>query len=133
MTIETTAVNPVDWSLPLGFSQGRVVQGEARTLYISGQTAVDAAGTPQHDGDPAAQLALATDNLEGVLAAAGMTLADLVRLTVYATDIEGLLPHYGELAGRLGAAGVSPVMTMVEITRLAVPGQVVEIEGVAVA
>lgn len=133
MTIETTAVNPVEWSLPLGFSQGRIVQGETRTLYISGQTAVDAGGAPQHDGDPAAQLALAADNLSGVLAAAGMALSDLVRLTVYAVDVEALLPHYGVLAARLGAAGVSPAMTMVEVSRLAVPGQVVEIEGIAVA
>jgi enamine deaminase RidA (YjgF/YER057c/UK114 family) len=81
----------------------------------------------------AAQLALSTDNLEAVLDGAGMSLANLVRLTVYATDVDLLLRHYGVLASRLGAAGVAPTTTMLGVTRLAVPGQLVELEGTAVA
>lgn len=131
--MERTAVNPVTWSLPHGFNQGELVSGQSRTLYVSGQTATSEEGAPLHDGDPAAQLALAVDNLEAVLAAAGMSLADLVRLTVYSTDIDGLLPHWGVLAGRLGAAGAAPTTTMVEVKRLAIPGQLVELEGTAVA
>jgi enamine deaminase RidA (YjgF/YER057c/UK114 family) len=133
MTIERTAVNPVTWSQELGFHQGEVVSGETRTLYISGQTAMSAEGRPEHDGDIAAQLALSADNLEAVLAAAGMSLADLVRLNVYTTDVDGLLPHYGVLAVRLGAAGVAPTTTMLQVTRLAIPGQLVELEATAVA
>ena len=133
MTIERTAVNPVTWSQELGFHQGEVVSGETRTLYVSGQTAMSAEGRPEHDGDIAAQLALSADNLEAVLAAAGMSLADLVRLNVYTTDVDALLPHYGVLAGRLGAAGVAPTTTMLQVTRLAIPGQLVELEATAVA
>ena len=133
MTIERTAVNPVTWSQELGFHQGEVVSGETRTLYISGQTAMSAEGRPEHDGDIAAQLALSADNLEAVLAAAGMSLADLVRLNVYTTDVDALFPHYGVLAGRLGAAGVAPTTTMLQVTRLAIPGQLVELEATAVA
>ncbi|WP_456789503.1 RidA family protein [Cellulomonas sp. P5_C5] len=131
--MERTAVNPVEWSLALGFSQGEVVSGHTRTLYCSGQTATGPDGAPQHDGDMAGQLALSVDNLEGVLAAAGMSLADVVRLAVYATDVDQLLAHYGVLASRLGAAGVVPTMTMLEVSRLAVPGQLVELEATAVA
>ena len=133
MTLERSAVNPVTWSQEMGFNQGEVVSGETRTLYISGQTAMSADGRPEHDGDVAAQLALSVDNLEAVLTAAGMTLANLVRLNVYTTDIDALFPHYGELAGRLGAVGVAPTTTMLEVTRLAIPGQLVELEGTAVA
>ncbi len=133
MAIERTAVNPVTWSLELGFNQGEVVSGHARTLYISGQTAMSADGRPQHDGDVAAQLALSLDNLEAVLGEAGMTLANLVRLNVYTTDVDALFPHYGVLAARLGAAQVAPTTTMLGVTRLAIPGQVVELEGTAVA
>ena len=133
MTLERSAVNPVTWSLEMGFNQGEVVSGEARTLYISGQTAMSADGRPEHDGDIAAQLALSVDNLEAVLTAAGMTLANLVRLNVYTTDIDALFPHCGELVGRLGAAGVAPATTMLEVSRLAIPGQLVELEGTAVA
>jgi enamine deaminase RidA (YjgF/YER057c/UK114 family) len=131
--MERTAVNPVTWSQEMGFNQGEVVSGETRTLYISGQTAMSSAGRPEHEGDVAAQLALAADNLEAVLTAAGMTLANLVRLNVYTTEVDALLPHYGVLAGRLGTAGVAPTTTMLEVKRLAIPGQVVELEGTAVA
>ncbi|WCD84089.1 RutC family protein YjgH [Streptomyces xanthophaeus] len=133
MAVQRTAVNPVTWSVDLGFNQGELVSGHTRTLYISGQTAMDADGKPRHDGDMAAQLALSTDNLEAVLAGAGMTLANLVRLNVYTTDVDLLFQHYGVLAARLGAAGVAPASTMLGVTRLAVPGQMIELEGTAVA
>ena len=133
MTLERTAVNPVAWSQELGFNQGELVSGETRTLYISGQTAMSAEGRPEHDGDIAAQLALSLDNVEGVLAAAGMSLGNLVRLNVYTTDVDALFPHYGALAARLAAAAVAPTTTMLQVTRLAVPGQLVELEATAVA
>lgn len=131
--VQRTAVNPVAWSVPMGFNQGEVVSGESRTLYCSGQTAMSGDGVPQHDGDMAAQLALSLDNLEAVLLKADMTLANLIRLNVYTTDVDLLFPHYGVLAGRLGAAGVAPTTTMLGVTRLAIPGQLVELEGTAVA
>jgi enamine deaminase RidA (YjgF/YER057c/UK114 family) len=133
VTLERTAVNPVTWSLSMGFNQGEIVSGHTRTLYISGQTAMDAEGRPQHDGDLAAQLALSIDNLEAVLKEAGLTLGNLVRLNVYTTDVDALFPHYGVLAARLGAAQVAPTTTMLGVTRLAIPGQLVELEGTAVA
>ncbi|MEV4776594.1 RidA family protein [Microbacterium sp. LWH12-1.2] len=130
--MERTAVNPVTWSQELGFNQGEIVSGHTRTLYISGQTAMSAEGVPQHDGDMAAQLALAVDNLEAVLDGAGMTLANLIRLNVYTTDVDLLFPHYGVLAARLGAAQIAPTTTMLGVSRLAIPGQLVELEGTAV-
>ncbi|MFD5148458.1 RidA family protein [Streptomyces sp. NPDC058401] len=131
--MQRTAVNPVTWSAELGFNQGELVSGHTRTLYLSGQTAMSADGKPEHEGDMAAQLALSIDNVEAVLAGAGMSLAHLVRLNVYTTDVDLLFRHYGELAARLGAAGVAPATTMLGVTRLAVPGQLVELEGTAVA
>ncbi|MFE9043631.1 RidA family protein [Streptomyces sp. NPDC007818] len=131
--MERTAVNPVTWSVERGFNQGEVVSGQSRTLYLSGQTAMSERGEPLHDGDMAAQLALSVDNVEAVLAGAGMTLANLVRLNVYTTDVDLLFRHYGVLAARLGAARVAPTTTMLGVTRLAIPGQLVELEGTAVA
>ncbi|MFI6294647.1 RidA family protein [Nonomuraea sp. NPDC050790] len=131
--MERTAVNPWPWSVELGYNQGEVVSGQARTLYISGQTAMSGDGKPQHDDDMAAQLALSLGNLEAVLGEAGMSLANLVRLNVYTTDVDLLFQHYGVLAGRLGAAGVAPTTTMLGVTRLAIPGLMVELEGTAVA
>ena len=131
--MERTAVNPVPWSLEMGFSQGEIVSGHSRTLYCSGQTAMSGDGKPQHDGDMAAQLTLSIDNLEAVLGEAGMSLANLVRLNIYTTDVDLLFQHYGVLASRLGAAGVAPTATLLGVTRLAIPSLMVEIEGTAVA
>ncbi|WP_459641928.1 RidA family protein [Kineococcus sp. NUM-3379] len=133
MAVERTAVNPWTWSAELGFNQGEVVAGHTRTLYCSGQTAMSGEGRPQHEGDMAGQVALSLDNLEAVLGEAGMSLADLVRLDVHTTDVDLLLEHYGVLASRLGAAGVAPATTMLGVSRLAVPGQLVELTGTAVA
>ncbi|APE38399.1 enamine deaminase RidA [Nocardia mangyaensis] len=130
--MERTAVNPVTWSQELGFNQGEIVSGHTRTLYCSGQTATDKDGKPEHDGDMAAQLGLSLDNLEAVLGAARMSLANLVRLNVYTTDVDLLFQHYGVLAARLGAAGVAPTTTMLGVTRLALPGQLIELEGTAI-
>jgi enamine deaminase RidA (YjgF/YER057c/UK114 family) len=65
--------------------------------------------------------------------AAGKSLANLVRLNVYTTDVDLLFQHYGVLASRLGAAHVAPTATMLGVTRLVIPGQVVELEGTAIA
>ncbi|WP_084468530.1 RidA family protein [Nocardiopsis trehalosi] len=131
--MERTAVNPVAWSEQMGFNQGEVVAGHTRTLYCSGQAATGDDGAPRHAGDMAAQVALSVDNLEAVLGAAGMSLANLVRLNVYTTDVDLLFQHYGVLASRLGAAGVAPPTTMLGVTRLAIPALMVELEGIAVA
>lgn len=132
VAMERTAINPWTWSRQLGYHQGEVVSGQTRTLYCSGQTAMSADGEPRHDGDMAAQLTLALDNLEAVLAGADMTPANLVRLTVFTTDVDLLFHHYGLLAGRLGAAGVAPTTTMLGVSRLALPTLMVELEGTAV-
>jgi enamine deaminase RidA (YjgF/YER057c/UK114 family) len=131
--MERTAVNPWPWSVDLGYNQAELVSGHTRTLYCSGQTAMSPDGKPQHAGDMAAQLALSLDNLEAVLAEGGMSLANLVRLNVYTTDVDRVFEHYGVLAARLGAAGVAPATTMLGVTRLALPGLMVELEGTAVA
>ncbi|MGY1650270.1 RidA family protein [Geodermatophilus sp. SYSU D01119] len=133
MAVQRSAVDPWTWSAALGFAQGVVVAGHARTLWCSGQAATDGEGKPQHPDDVAAQLSLALDNLEAVLGGAGMGLTDVVRLEVYTTDVDRLLEHYGVLAGRLGAAGVAPATTLLGVDRLAMPELLVELQATAVA
>ena len=125
-----TPINPWSWSSNLGFDQAQLVEGHRRELYASGQDAVDADGSPQHPGDMAAQLELAIDNLEAVLAAADMTLADVVRLTVYTTDVDALFAHWGRLPERF--AGTRFVTSVLGVTRLAAPGLLVLLEATAV-
>jgi enamine deaminase RidA (YjgF/YER057c/UK114 family) len=133
MTVTRTSVNPWPWSLGYGFDQAQLVEGATRVLVLSGQAAVDADGTPQHAGDLAAQVSLAVDNLETVLGEAGMTLADVVRMTVFTTDVDAMMGAWQGLSERFTTAGVRPTSTLVGVTRLAFPAlMVVEIEATAV-
>jgi enamine deaminase RidA (YjgF/YER057c/UK114 family) len=131
--MERTAVNPWQWSLNFGFNQGEIVDGGQRVLFCAGQTSVDGDGNPQHAGDMAAQIALAADNLEAVLREAGMSLANVVRLNLYTTDVDDFFANYGVLAERTGAAGVAPTSTLLGVARLAFPELMIELEATAVA
>jgi enamine deaminase RidA (YjgF/YER057c/UK114 family) len=100
--MQRTAINPHSWTIPLGFDQAQLIEGQRRQLVCSGQDAVDADGRPQHPGDMAAQLELALDNLEAIVTAAGMTLADVVRLNVYTTDVDEAIQHFPRITARFG-------------------------------
>ncbi|WP_372424251.1 RidA family protein [Salinarimonas chemoclinalis] len=128
-----TPVNPWPWSLPLGYNQGEILAGATRTLVCAGQTAVDAGGEPQHPGNMRGQITLSLDNLEEILRAAGMSLSNVVRLVVYATDVDEAIANLDLLGGRFGPAGVAPPMTLIGVTRLARPSLLFEIEATAVA
>jgi len=131
--MERTVVNPWQWSVQFGFNQGEVVEGGQRMLFCAGQTSVDGDGTPQHAGDMGAQIALAADNLEAVLRDAGMSLANVVRLNLYTTDVDAFLANAASLAERTGAAGVAPPGTLLGVARLAFPELMIELEATAVA
>lgn len=130
--MERTAVNPWQWSLQFGFNQGELVEGGTRVLFCAGQTSVDENGAAQHPGDMGAQITLAADNLEAVLREAGMTLANVVRLNLYTTDVDAFLANAGALAERTGAAGVAPPGTLLGVARLAFPELMIEMEATAV-
>lgn len=132
-TLERTPVNPWGWSQQLGYHQAEIVHGATRFLVCAGQTSVDADGAPQHPGDMRSQIALAVDNLDAVLGAAGMTFADVIRLNVFTTDVDEALRHLDVLGGRLGPIGVAPPMTLLGVTRLALPELMFEIEATAAA
>ena len=126
-----TPVNPWTWSQGFGYEQATLVDGATRTLVCAGQTSVDADGAPMHVGDMAAQLDLALDNLEAVLAQASMSLADVARLNYFTTDLDAFFPAFGVVTSRLQAAGCRPAGTLVEVSRLALPGLLVEMEATA--
>lgn len=126
------SVNPWTWQEQYGFEQAVEVTGGERVLYCAGQTSTDADGKPI-PGDMAAQLAKALDNLEEVLALAGMTLANLVRLNYYVTSTDEFFAAGMSLGARLSVAGCHASGTLLEVSRLAFPEYRVEIEATAVA
>lgn len=128
-----TAVNPWDWSLKLGYNQAEIIEGASRQVICAGQTAVDAQGNPQHLGDMRGQIGLALDNLAAVLSSAGVDLSHVTRLGIYATDVDEALKNFDVLGMRFGAVQSAPPMTLLGVTRLAIPGLLIEIEATACA
>ena len=131
--MERKAVNPWPWSLNFGYNQAELIEGVRRQLVCAGQTSVDADGNPQHPGDMRAQMTLALDNLEAVLNAADMGLANITRLGIFATDADEAMKHFDLLGARFGPINAAPPMTVLGVTRLAMPSLMFEIEATAAA
>ncbi len=131
--MKRTAVNPWDWSIKLGYNQAEIIDGVSRQVICAGQTAVDGDGNPQHPGDMRAQINLALDNMEAVLSAADMNLSDVIKLGIYATDVDEALKNFDLLGMRFGPHQVAPPMSLLGVARLAIPGLLFEIEATAAA
>ena len=97
-------------------------------LFVSGLTAHDQHGTLVGDGDAAAQTRQILENLRKVLDAAGASFADVLKVTVFLTDIDDRARINPVRRDFFGAA--KPASTLVEVSRLALPGMKVEIEAV---
>jgi 2-iminobutanoate/2-iminopropanoate deaminase len=98
-------------------------------LFVSGFVPVDGAGRLVGGDDVVGQARQVLQNVGAVLAAAGATFADVVKVTVYLTDIADrarINPVRQEFFG-----DTRPASTLVEVSALAVPGAKLEIEAVA--
>jgi reactive intermediate/imine deaminase len=112
---------------PISHYTDAVVAGD--TLYVSGIVPVDANGAVVGGADVVAQARQVFANMARVLAAAGATAADVVKVTVYLLDVDDRPKINPVRQEFFGAA--RPASTLVEVSRLAVPGALVEIEAVA--
>ena len=126
-------INPQTWLGAFNINQAIEVTAGERVLYASGQTSDDANGAPMHPGNLVAQFKLAWKNLLEVLAAANMKPANIVRLNVYTTDVDGFMAKAGEMVPIIAEAGCKPVSTLLGVTRLFQPSIMIEIEATAVA
>ncbi len=100
-------------------------------LFISGCVPADAQGRLVGDGDVVAQARQVFESIGRVLAAAGAGFADVVKVTVYLIDIDDrplINPVRQEAFG-----DVRPASTLVEVSRLALPGARLEVDAVALA
>lgn len=97
-------------------------------VFVAGTTSLDASGAVQ-GADAAAQTRVTLQKIDRALQSAGAGMADLVRLTIYVTDVADGPAVVEEIA----RAVVRPIVsTLVAVTALARPGLVVEIEATAV-
>lgn len=98
-------------------------------LFVSGIVAVDAQGSLVGGDDVVVQTEQVFENMRAVLTAAGCAFEDVVKITIFLTDVDDrakLNPLRREAFG-----SARPASTLVEVSRLAVPGAKVEIEAVA--
>ena len=100
-------------------------------LYVSGQAAISPEGEIVGAGDFDAQAERTFRNLERVLAAGGSSLANVVKVTIFLTDMANF-PKIVELRGKWFTPPF-PADTIVEVTSLALPELMIEIEAIAVA
>jgi len=129
-----TRINPPELGSPPGYSQ--IVEVTAgRIIFIAGQTALDRDGNVVGRNDFAAQAEQVFRNLAIALEAVQCTPANLVKLTVFLTDMDNLGP-YREVRNRFFASvtpPAAPAVTLVEVSKLYGPDFLIEIEAVAAA
>jgi 2-iminobutanoate/2-iminopropanoate deaminase len=123
---------------PDGVSKGRVslynhcvrVTNATTTLYLAGQLARDEQGQTVGVGDIRAQTEQVIKNIRTILRAEGGDLDNLVKVTVFTTDMR-FFDAISEVRRRY-FAGHLPASTIVEVSKLSQPDLLIEIEGVAV-
>jgi 2-iminobutanoate/2-iminopropanoate deaminase len=119
--------NPATIAPPGRYNHGVAVPAGSRFCYSAGQVGRNPDGSLPEDF--AAQVRNCYHNLGEVLAADGMTLEDLVKVTVFVTRHEHVA-RWREIRDRL-LGETKPASTMLVVASLSEPGYLVEVEGVA--
>ena len=115
---------------PPTYSQGIKVTGTQTILFLSGQVAYDRNGQVAHKGDFRGQARAVFGQIKAMVRAGGGTLADVVKLNTYLTDIRyraDLVPVREEFFGKK-----IPAATLVQVSALAHPDWLIEVEAIAV-
>ena len=112
---------------PISHYTDAVQAGEL--LFVSGVVPVDADGQLVVGDDVVAQARAVFENMRAILAAAGCSFSDVVKVTLFLTDIDDrplINPVRQEVFGE-----TRPASTLVEVSALAIPGARIEVEAVA--
>src|SRR3954469_7819962 len=116
------------------FSEAVTVTGPARWIFLAGVGAEDEngkGGDILHKGDFIAQCRYAYDKIKRLLAKQGATLGDVAKMVTYITDAR-YQPDYGKCRVEAFGANSLPAHTLLNISQLAWPGMMVEIDVTAV-
>lgn len=115
------------WEKKFGYSRAVAV---GNLVFVAGTTAVDEHGTVMGKDNPYEQAIYIYRKIERALKEGGATLADVVRVRTFVTDIT----RWEEVARAQGEifAEIRPAATLVEVTALVNPELLVEIEVDAV-
>jgi len=125
-------LNPPAIPAPRGYSHVVETKGPSRTIYLAGQLGMTAdgkfAGAP---GDFRAQAIQCFENIKAALAAVGATFEHVVKVNNYLIDMAHL-PLYFEVRDRYVDTKNPPASTTIQISKLARPDALYEIEAIAV-
>ena len=123
--------NPAGMTQPAAYSQVVEVNGPHRLVFVAGQTGVDASGKAAKEFR--AQAVQAFTNIKTALASVGGSMDNVVRLTTYLTDIQQDADVYREVrASFLANKSALPASTLVQVTRLADPSYLIEVDATAI-
>jgi 2-iminobutanoate/2-iminopropanoate deaminase len=115
---------------PPGYTQCIKVTGAQSVIFLAGQVAYDKDGGPAHRGDFKAQARAVFSAITAHVEAAGGTLANVVKITTYVTDVRYRPEFRAARDEFFGSKG--PASTMVEVSSLAHPDYLIEIEAIAI-
>ena len=121
--------NPPELSKPTGYTHVVEAAG-GKTVYISGQIALDKDGKVVGEGDMKVQAEQVFKNLQAALTSAGATFKDVVKMNTYMTDLSQLQVVRDVRARYFG--DVAPASTLVQVVHLARPEFLIEVEVIAV-
>lgn len=124
---EIQRINPPGMTQPTAYSH--VVRHD-NLLFMAGQVALDAEGNVVGAGDMQAQVRQVLENMRTVLASQGADFSNIVKITIYTTDIDAYR-QTGDIREEYWQ-GIAPASTLVQIERLARPVFLVEIEATAI-
>jgi 2-iminobutanoate/2-iminopropanoate deaminase len=126
-----TALNPAVVAAPLKPYYSNVVRSDAGPLlWISGQVPLDAKGRLVGKGNLRAQAVQVLENIKGILEDSDATMDDIVKVTVYVTDI-GAFNSIADIREKYFPV-FGPASVICEVSALAWPEFMIEIEAVAV-
>ena len=121
-------VNPPGVWSPFGAFSMAVIQGDGQVVHLKGQVSLDRDGQVVGAGDMRAQVRKVLENIRTVLASMGGTMADVVSLVHYATDIEAFMGT-GDIRKEFFSSPF-PVTTTVQVARLYRPDLLIEVTAV---
>lgn len=125
-------INSDDFAKRLGaYSHGYSIDvGDSRIIFTTGQIALDNNGNVVHENDVAKQAEFVYETLQKILVQAGASLNDVVKTTVFLTDINDF-SKVSPVRNKY-FKNAEPASTLVEVSKLVKPGCKIEVEVIAI-